>query len=227
MIQQDSKQADICVSTSMAKNTLEKRLNVWLRVQTDLYGNENWPFLCYRISKFVFHSALCSPQVPWCWIRERGLDWQERKDGKSSCWMVLLCREKFKGPLLYPAPHGARPCTQAQLRLCVWSVKTLCRHMEPSELGMCAWAKEKAELAAVGFPLPEDLGSSHTETFEEHVCFTSQRNWRGNVQLSDYCPFPQWDPDCSLNTIPHALGFSLSSFSLSLAEPLALCLYIM
>lgn len=46
--------------------------------------------------------------------------------------------------------------------------------MAPSELGMCVWAKEKAQLAAVGFPLPEDLGFSHTETFEEHVCFTEK-----------------------------------------------------
>lgn len=59
----------------------------------------------------------------------------------------------LRGPLLYPAPHGAQPQPR------VGSVKTLCQHTEPGELAVCVWAKEKAELAALGFPWPGDPGS--------------------------------------------------------------------
>lgn len=131
--------------------------------------------------------------------------------------MVLLCREKFKGPLLYPAPHGAWPCTRAQL--C-----GECKNPVPAHGAFGArnvfgpkkrlsWQQWASPCQRIWAP----------ETFQEHVCFTSQRNGRGDVQLSEHCPFLQCDPDCSLKA--SRFGISSQLFPLSPAEPLALCLY--
>lgn len=185
----------------------DKRLNMWLRIQTDLYGKENCLFLCNRISKFVSHSAVCSPRVPWCWIREKGLDWQEGECGKSPCWWCCCAG----GPLLYPAPQGAQPQPR------VGSGKTLCWH---TELRTCVWAKEKAELAAVGFPWPEHLGSWDTGG----LCLLHfTETLKGKCALVRPLPIP------ALGSRPllegHSSGFRISSqlWPLSLAEPLALC----
>lgn len=111
--------------------------------------------------------------------------------------MVLLRREKFKGPLLHPA----RPCTRAQLQLHVGSVRALC------QLGMCDWAKEKAvPCHRIWAPVTlrhsrSVLASLHRETAGETCsCQTTAHSCSGI--LTPFEGHPSWFRISSLSPEP-------------------------
>lgn len=104
--------------------------------------------------------------------------------------LVLLCRGKFKGPLLYPAPHGA------QLQLRVGSVKSLCQHGAVRAQSVCL-GQRKGWAGSWGLP----------------------RHWRSlklKVQLSEHCR-GSWLP---LGGHSSGLRFPLSSFPGAPQSPL-------
>lgn len=110
------------------KKHSEKRLNVWLRVQTDLYGNGNCPFLCNRTSKFVFHSAFVFPGAE---LGRRG--WTGRKGNMENHLAdgVAVQGGVQRSPAVPCSPQSTALDPSTASALCE-KCKPLCQHTEPS-----------------------------------------------------------------------------------------------
>lgn len=88
----------------------------------------------------------------------------------------------------------AVPCSPQSTALYPSTASALCgKYKNPvpahgvSELGMCVWATDKAELAAVGCPLPEDLGSRDIPG-ARLLHFTEK--WKGKCAVVRTLPVP-------------------------------------